>query len=111
MAMTAFALTGCTDSDEGIIPEEIPFVPPTAEAFAGLRAVAMENRLQTTSFNAEDGVFFTSEKGVLLTISGGCIMDANGDPVPEKYNSIIWKSSKKKYDGHQQTYHGRNPGR
>ncbi|SFW74713.1 hypothetical protein SAMN02927921_03919 [Sinomicrobium oceani] len=81
MAMAAFALTGCTDSDEGIIPEEIPFVPPTAEAFAGLRAVAMENRLQTTSFNAEDGVVFTSEKGVLLTISGGCIMDTNGDPV------------------------------
>ncbi len=82
LVLSALLFTGCSLSgDEGITPiEEPPFDPPTAEAFNSLRDAALQDRLQTAQFNAEDGITFTSENGVTLNIFPGCLT-LDGDAV------------------------------
>ncbi|UGU14932.1 hypothetical protein LS482_14670 [Sinomicrobium kalidii] len=82
LVLTTLLFTACSLSDdEGIVPiEEPPFEAPTAEAFNALRDAALEDRVQTAQFNAEDGISFTSDNGVVLNISGECL-SLNGDPV------------------------------
>ncbi|MGS2761898.1 hypothetical protein [Sinomicrobium sp. M5D2P9] len=81
VVLAALLFTGCSLSDDdGITPIELPFEAPTAEAFNDLRNAALENRLQTAEFQAEDGITFTSENGVTLNIFPGCLT-LNGDAV------------------------------
>lgn len=79
--LAALFFTGCSKDDDGtIVPEENNFIPPTAAEFEQLQEDALNSILQTASFNAEDGITFTSEKGVVLTIQPSCL-SLNGNPV------------------------------
>jgi len=70
VAMTA--LTSCTKEDPAL-PLEAVLETPSAEDFKGIRDQALQDLLQSTTFNAEDGIVFTSGKGAVLTIAAGCL--------------------------------------
>lgn len=52
---------------------------PTAAAFKALRATALADITQHKTFEAADGVTFTSAKGAVVTIAPNCIQTAAGD--------------------------------
>lgn len=53
---------------------------PTAQEFRNIQLEAFENLKQTTTFNAETGVVFTSARGVTLNIPANCLT-LNGNAV------------------------------
>ena len=78
LLMTTLLLTSCIDNDDDNVFVE---TPPTAEAFANLKEIALNNHKQEFQFNAEDGsASFTSDKGVQITINGNCLT-LDGNPV------------------------------
>lgn len=74
---TVTILAAC-ESEDG--PKEL-IKPPTKAEFAALRAKALENITQTTTFKAEDGLTFESKHGAKLVLSPNCLMDEEGNPV------------------------------
>lgn len=91
--LAALFFTSCSKDDDGtIVPEENNFIPPTAAEFEQLQEDALNSILQTASFNAEDGITFTSEKGVVLSIQPNCL-SLNGNlvagPVELEFTEIF----------------------
>ena len=74
LATIVVTMISCSsDNGEGI-------KPPTPAEFKEMRSRALADITQTQTFNAEDGIDFTSDKGVHFTIGAGCIQ-LNGAPV------------------------------
>lgn len=73
--LTAF-LTSCSSDDSSSSPSF--FIPPSEASFRALIDTAVDSRMQTVTFNAEDGLYFTSEKGAHLAIApNGLIYQGN----------------------------------
>ncbi|WP_179318974.1 hypothetical protein [Winogradskyella helgolandensis] len=80
LLMTSILTTSCNPTDDADDNQQNE-VPPTAQAFDNLRAIAMDNHTQTFIFNADDGyISLTSENGVQININANCLTD-NGNPV------------------------------
>lgn len=60
---------------------EIGLAAPSATNFKALRAQALKDLVQTQTFDAEEGISFTSARGTKLTIMGDCLHDENNNPV------------------------------
>lgn len=60
-------------------PQEI-YLPPTVEEFNAIKDDALSKHTEKTTFNAEDGISFTSDDGAVLNIAGNCLLE-NGSPV------------------------------
>ena len=75
LAGTIATMIAC--NNEGAAPS---IKAPTPEGFGRVRSAALKSITQTVTFNAEDGIDFTSEKGVRLFINPYQI-SLNGDPV------------------------------
>ncbi|MBF8149877.1 hypothetical protein ITJ86_08195 [Winogradskyella sp. F6397] len=79
LLMTSILTTSCNpdDADDGFQND----VPPTAQEFADIRDIAMDNHTQMFNFDADDGyISLTSENGVEISINTNCLTD-NGNPV------------------------------
>ena len=73
MLVAGMALTSCTkDPVLDVQTNPQPDVP-TAQEFKNIRDQALQDLVQTTTFNAEDGIVFTSNKGAVLSIGAGCL--------------------------------------
>lgn len=55
-----------------------PIAKPSDKGFGDLRGAALAELTQTASFDAQDGVSFTSAKGVNLSIAGPCLRLGGG---------------------------------
>ncbi|WP_157429253.1 hypothetical protein [Aequorivita sublithincola] len=74
------ALASISCSKEEVDPIENIFVAPTVAQFKNLRDLALAQHTETATFNAEDGVTFTSNDGAQINIPAGCLTN-NGNPV------------------------------
>lgn len=61
--------------------EEDRFTPPSSESFNDLRQEALKQTIQSETFNAEQGIIFTSSSGAQLQIPPGCLSTIDGDPI------------------------------
>jgi hypothetical protein len=61
--------------------ETMRFAAPNAANFKSLRNKALHDLTQNKTFNAEDGIVFTSTKGTTVTIHASCLEDADGTPI------------------------------
>lgn len=84
VVLGSFFYTSCSKEDDGSLPneEEIPYVynPPTQQEFRAKQEEVFESIIQTTTFNAEEGLFFESERGAFLQIFPNCL-SLNDSPV------------------------------
>lgn len=79
--IAVFLLGSCSLDDDNFDPvEEIPFIPPTPEAFNAMQEEAFNSLKQTETFNAEDGIYFVSDQDVTLNIPANCLV-LNGDAI------------------------------
>jgi len=73
LCMLAVVGISCNQEELDPIPESF-FEPPSAAQFNNLRESALAQHTETTSFNAEDGITFTSDDGTVLNIPANCLM-------------------------------------
>ena len=76
LLVTALIFTSCKndDNDNIVVADDIDAVySPTSTDFKNLRDAALEDHTQTATFNAEDGITFTSNNGTQLYIAGNCL--------------------------------------
>ncbi|WP_347373505.1 hypothetical protein [Aequorivita sp. Q41] len=78
-ALTVMGLVNLScEKEEGEVPQ-IAFTPPTAAEYNSLKNDALAVHTEKVTFNAEDGIFFTSNDGATLDISPNCLLK-NGAP-------------------------------
>ncbi|RMA57268.1 hypothetical protein [Ulvibacter antarcticus] len=76
--LAATTLTSC--SKDKIEPDVIiPLVYPSTQDFNNIKNQALADLVQNATFNAEDGLSFTSIKGTQVFITAGCLMQG-GSP-------------------------------
>ena len=62
-------------------PDAVLPIAASAEQFQELRKQALEELMQTETFNAEDGIAFTSAEGAQVYLSPGSLLDEDDNPV------------------------------
>ncbi len=73
LALVGAIGVGCQKDSEPQ-PQQI-FTPPTVEEFKMVKDNALSQHLEQVTFNAEDGISFTSNDGAVLNIAPNCLLD------------------------------------
>ncbi|MBK6263650.1 hypothetical protein JKA74_01280 [Marivirga sp. S37H4] len=68
-------MMACNNEDDGtaVIPDDPTIEAPSKEDFSIMREDALNGIRQSASFNAGEGISFTSENGVVLNINADCL--------------------------------------